>query len=58
MILNGYPLREHFIASNETHIPDDDNAGAIGVKKKILFIRGSITMLTLKVLSLELRRCC
>jgi hypothetical protein len=31
-ILDGYPLLEHFIAFNETHIPKVD-VGAIGVKK-------------------------
>jgi hypothetical protein len=33
-IFDGYPLREHFITFNETHIlDDDDDAGAVGVKK-------------------------
>jgi hypothetical protein len=34
MILDGYTLKEHFITFNETHIPNVDDVGAIGVKKK------------------------
>jgi hypothetical protein len=34
MILDGYSLKEHLIAFNETHILDVDDVGAIGVKKK------------------------
>jgi hypothetical protein len=59
MILDWYPLREHLIAFNETHIPDDDDAKVVGVKEnKILFIRKSEAVLTLKVLFLEWKRCC
>jgi hypothetical protein len=57
MILDAYPIREHFITFNETHIPDDDNVGIVGVKKKKI-IKGSGTVLTLKVLFIELKRCC
>ncbi len=28
------PLRKHFIVFNETHIPNDEDVGVIGVKKK------------------------
>jgi hypothetical protein len=34
MNLDGYSLRKHFIAFNETHIPNVDDVGTIGVKKK------------------------
>ncbi len=57
-IFDRYPLREHFIAFNETHILNEDDAKTVGVKKKILFIRGSGMMLILKVLFLELKKCC
>jgi hypothetical protein len=57
-IFDGYSLREHLIAFNETHIPNVDDVGAIGVKKKKKFIRGSEMLLTLKVQFQELRRCC
>jgi len=36
IILDGYPLKEHLIAFNETHIPYDD-ARIVGVKKKNYF---------------------
>ncbi len=32
-ILNGYSLKEHFIAFNETYIPYVDDVGAVGMKK-------------------------
>jgi hypothetical protein len=58
MILVWYPLKEHLIAFNETHILDDDDAKVVGVKKnKIIFIRKSEAVLTLKVLFLEWKRC-
>jgi hypothetical protein len=58
-ILDGYPLREHLIAFNETHILDDEDAGVVGLKEKEnLFIKKSEVVLTLKILFLELRRCC
>ncbi len=28
------PLREHLIVFNETHIPNDEDVGVVGVKKK------------------------
>ncbi len=31
------PLKEHFIIFNETHIPNDEDVGVIGVKKKYYF---------------------
>jgi hypothetical protein len=34
MILDKYPLREHLIAFNEPHIPDDEDARIVGVKEK------------------------
>jgi hypothetical protein len=34
IILNGYPLIQHLISFNETHIPNLDDVGAIGVRKK------------------------
>ncbi len=34
MTLDEYPLREHLITFNETHILDDDDVGVVGVKKK------------------------
>jgi hypothetical protein len=34
IILDGYPLIKHFIAFNETHIPDVDDVGVVGVNKK------------------------
>ncbi len=37
MIFDEYPLREHLIAMNEIHIPDDDNEGTIGLKKNFFF---------------------
>jgi len=36
-IFDRCPLREHFIAFNETHILDDDDVKTIGVKKKNSF---------------------
>ncbi len=33
-ILDGYTLKEHLVAFNETHIPDIDDVGIFGVKKK------------------------
>jgi hypothetical protein len=33
-ILYGYPLKEHLIVFNETHIPYVDDVGIIGVKKQ------------------------
>jgi hypothetical protein len=33
-ILDGYPFIKHLIAFHETHIPNVDDVGAIGVKKK------------------------
>jgi hypothetical protein len=51
-------LKEHLIVFNEPHILDDDDVGAVGVKEKNLFIRGNIAVLALKVLFLELKRCC
>jgi hypothetical protein len=37
MILDGYPLKEHLIVLNETHIPNDEDMGVVGVKKKKIF---------------------
>jgi hypothetical protein len=36
-ILDGYPLIEHLITFNETHILDVDDVGVVGVKKKNSF---------------------
>ncbi len=33
-ILDQYPLIEHLITFNETHIPDVDDVGVVGVKKE------------------------
>jgi len=33
IILDGYPLIEHLIAFDDTHIPNVDDMGEIGVKK-------------------------
>jgi hypothetical protein len=33
-ILNGYTFIKHLISFNETHIPNVDDVGAIGVEKK------------------------
>jgi hypothetical protein len=33
-ILNGYTFINHLISFNETHIPNVDDVGVIGVKKK------------------------
>jgi len=33
-ILDGYPLKKHLMAFNETHIPDVDDVRVISVKKK------------------------
>jgi len=30
-ILDGYPLRTHLSAFNETHIPNDEDVGIVGV---------------------------
>jgi hypothetical protein len=50
-ILDGYPLKNHFIALYETHILDDEDARVVGAKKK-KFIKRSTMMSTLKVLFL------
>ncbi len=43
-IFDGYPgLRKHFMAFNETHVPNVDDVGAIGVKKKNPFIKKNET---------------
>ncbi len=34
IILDGYPLIEHLISYNETHISDVDDVGVVSVKKK------------------------
>jgi hypothetical protein len=31
------PLKDYFIIFNETHIPNDEDLGVIGVKKKYYF---------------------
>jgi hypothetical protein len=33
-IFDGYPLIEHLISFNETHILDVDDVGVVGVKRK------------------------
>jgi hypothetical protein len=33
-ILDGYPLIDHLITFNETHIPNVDDVGVVGVKEK------------------------
>ncbi len=59
IILDGYPLIEHLVAFNETHISNVDDVGVVGVKKKkIPFIKGREVQLILKVPFLELRKCC
>jgi hypothetical protein len=56
MIFDGYPLKEHLIAFNETHILNYVDVGTIGLKKKI--IRKCVVVLILKVLFFESKRCC
>ncbi len=34
MMFDGYSMREHLIAFNETYIQDVDDVGIIGVKEK------------------------
>jgi hypothetical protein len=42
IILDGYTFIEHLISFNETHIPNVDDVGVVGVKKiYIPFIKGS-----------------
>jgi hypothetical protein len=38
-IIDGYPLIEHLISFNETHIPNVDDVGAVSVNIYIPFIR-------------------
>jgi hypothetical protein len=42
IIPNGYPFIQNLISFNETHIPNVDDVGTLGVKKKkIPFTKGS-----------------
>jgi hypothetical protein len=59
IILNGYPLIQHLISFNETHIPNLDDVEAVGVRKeKNSFHKRKQNVVDFEVPFLKLKRCC
>jgi hypothetical protein len=55
---DGYTFIEHIISFNETHIPNVDDVGVVGVKKKKSFHKRKRNVVDYEGSIFRMRKCC